>query len=90
VLLVEGKVVFCTGGYGSICSAQVEALVLLGANAAICGRQIDKAQRRAAEIQSLRKGSQVIPVSADVRSITDLENAVAQTVKLLGGIDFCM
>jgi hypothetical protein len=33
-------VVFCTGGAGTICSAQVRALVHLGANACIIGRNV--------------------------------------------------
>ena len=40
--LFKGKVVFITGGAGSICRVQAEALVLLGANAAIIGRNQEK------------------------------------------------
>ncbi|KAG9621923.1 hypothetical protein KCV04_g13466, partial [Aureobasidium melanogenum] len=36
--LFKDKVLFCTGGAGSICSAQTRALVHLGASAAIIGR----------------------------------------------------
>ncbi|KAH7381095.1 hypothetical protein BKA64DRAFT_736388 [Cadophora sp. MPI-SDFR-AT-0126] len=38
--IFENKVVFCTGGAGTICSAQVRALVHLGANAFIIGRNV--------------------------------------------------
>lgn len=82
---------FCTGGAGSICSAQVRALVHLGANACIIGRNVEKTERMAKNIETARKGSKVIGIGAvDVRRIEDLEAAVQRCVKELGGIDFVM
>ncbi|CZR65561.1 related to Peroxisomal 2,4-dienoyl-CoA reductase SPS19 [Phialocephala subalpina] len=86
--LFAGKVVFCTGGAGTICSAQVKALVILGANAAIIGRRSAIATAAAKEIQSLRPGSLVVGISGDVRSVDSMKVAVARTVKELGRIDF--
>jgi peroxisomal 2,4-dienoyl-CoA reductase len=40
--LFKGKVVFVTGGAGTICRVQTEALVLLGADACILGRNVEK------------------------------------------------
>ena len=88
---VENKIVFCTGGSGSICSAQVRALVHLGANACIVGRQVEKTENMARDIATARKGARVLGIGAvDVRSIESLQNAVEKCVKELGKIDFVM
>lgn len=82
---------FCTGGSGDICSAQVKALVHLGANACIVGRNTRKAERVAREIEQVRDGAKVLAVgNVDVRKDADLERAVAECVRALGGIDFVM
>ncbi|KAM5357610.1 hypothetical protein ACJZ2D_016089 [Fusarium nematophilum] len=86
--LFAGKVVFCTGGSGSICSAQVEALVRLGANAVIVGRRADAAAAVATKIEAARPGSRVLGISGDVRNIESMAAAVSQTVQELGRIDF--
>lgn len=88
------RVVFCTGGAGSICSAQVRALVHLGANACIIGRNPDKTAAVAADMQAAarsdgRANAKVIGLGGvDVRRIADLERAVATCVEQLGAIDF--
>ncbi|KAF4313192.1 putative sporulation protein sps19 [Botryosphaeria dothidea] len=83
------KVIFCTGGAGSICSAQVRALVHLGANAAIIGRSIEKTQNAAADIATSRPGAKVLGLGAvDVRKPEDLQAAAEKTAKELGSIDF--
>ena len=83
--------VFCTGGAGTICSAQVRALVHLGANACIVGRNVEKTERAAKEMATLRPGAKVIGIGAvDVRKFDSLKDAVARCVKELGGIDFVM
>lgn len=85
------KVVFCTGGAGSICSAQVRALVNLGANAAIIGRSIEKTQNAAADIATSRPGAKVLGLGGvDVRKPEDLQAAAEKTAKELGSIDFVM
>jgi peroxisomal 2,4-dienoyl-CoA reductase len=87
----DNKVVFCTGGAGTICSAQVRALVCLGANACIIGRNVSKTESMAKSIATARTGAKVIGIGAvDVRKIEDLEKAVETCVKELGGIDFVM
>lgn len=89
--LFAGKVVFCTGGNGSICSAQVRALVHLGADACIVGRNVEKTETVAKDIATARQGSTVLGIGAvDVRSIDSLKKAVEQCVQTLGGIDFLM
>ncbi|KAG4442311.1 hypothetical protein IFR05_002235 [Cadophora sp. M221] len=87
--IFDNKVVFCTGGAGTICSAQVRAMVHLGANAMIIGRNVEKTETMAKSIATARKGAKVIGIGAvDVRRIQDLEGAVARCVKELGGIDY--
>ncbi|CAH6721178.1 peroxisomal 2,4-dienoyl-CoA reductase Sps19p [(3E)-enoyl-CoA-producing] [[Candida] jaroonii] len=87
--LFQGKVVFVTGGAGTICRAQTEAMVLLGANAAIVGRNPQKTIQAAKEIAQLRPGAKVVECSnTDVRDVQSLVKAVDKTVKELGRIDY--
>lgn len=69
----DNRVVFVTGGAGSICSVQTKALVYLGANACIIGRNVEKTERVAKEIASVRKGAKVLGIGAvDVRNVSSL------------------
>lgn len=87
--LFEGKVLFVTGGAGTICRVQTEAMVLLGCKAAIVGRDKEKTIQVAGEISQLGHGASVLPVyGVDVRDIKQLEDAVSQTVNEFGRIDF--
>lgn len=87
----DNKVIFCTGGAGTICSAQVRALVHLGANACIVGRNVEKTEKMAQDLATTRKGAKVLGLgSVDVRSIQSLQAAVDRCVNELGGIDFVM
>ncbi|KAK6457872.1 uncharacterized protein RJT20DRAFT_125748 [Scheffersomyces xylosifermentans] len=87
--IFKGKVVFVTGGAGSICRVQVEALVLLGADAAIIGRNKEKTDKAADEIRTLRPGAKVISCpNIDVRDVKSVKSAVDATVAELGRIDF--
>ena len=89
--IFDDRVLFCTGGSGDICSAQVKALVYLGANACIVGRNQEKAERVAGEISSTRSGSRVLAYgNVDVRRIKDVQDAASKCVKELGRIDFVM
>jgi peroxisomal 2,4-dienoyl-CoA reductase len=85
----ENKVVFCTGGAGTICSAQVRAMVHLGANACIIGRNVEKTERMAQDIATARQGAKVIGIGAvDVRKPELLQQAADRCAKELGSIDF--
>ncbi|KAG7194226.1 Peroxisomal 2,4-dienoyl-CoA reductase [Scheffersomyces spartinae] len=87
--IFKGKVAFITGGAGTICRVQTEALVLLGADAVILGRNQKKTEDAAAEIQKLRPGARVIGIgNVDVREVQSIAKAVEVTVKELGRIDF--
>ncbi|CAD6504012.1 BgTH12-05750 [Blumeria graminis f. sp. triticale] len=87
--IFDNKVVFCTGGAGTICSVQVRAMVYLGANACIVGRNVAKTESMAAEIATARPGARVLGIGGvDVRNFAEQELAVARCVKDLGAIDF--
>jgi peroxisomal 2,4-dienoyl-CoA reductase len=89
--LFKDKVLFCTGGAGTICSVQVRAFVLLGGNAYIIGRNVEKTERVAKEIQSIRPGARVIGQgSVDVRNMQSLQEAADRCAKELGGIDYAI
>lgn len=84
-----GKVVFVTGGAGTICRRQVEALVALGCDLAIIGRNPHKTQVTLEQISTLRYKLRCIGIgNIDVRNIKDLQTAVNITVEKLGRIDF--
>ncbi|CAN9328375.1 peroxisomal 2,4-dienoyl-CoA reductase-like protein SPS19 [Alternaria alternata] len=87
--IFDNKVVFCTGGAGSICSAQVRAMVALGADACIIGRNVEKTENMAKDIATARSGAKVIGIGAiDVRKPELLEQAAQRCAKELGSIDF--
>lgn len=87
--LFAGKVVFVTGGAGTICKVQAEAMILLGANAAIVGRNPGKTIEAAKDLQELRKDCKVIACpNVDVRKVESVKQAVDKTVEELGRIDF--
>ena len=89
--LFKGKVVFCTGGNGTICSAQVRAMVLLGADACIVGRNEEKTTSMAKDISTARQGSKVLGLGKiDVRNAASLRGAVDDCVEQLGSIDYLM
>lgn len=87
--IFDKKVIFCTGGAGTICSNQVRAMVQLGANACIIGRNVEKTERVAKDIASSRPGAKVVGIGAvDVRKIESLTAAADQCAKELGAIDY--
>ncbi|KAM4055053.1 enoyl-(Acyl carrier protein) reductase [Hirsutella rhossiliensis] len=87
--LFKDRVVFVTGGAGTICSMQTRALVRLGANACIVGRSEDKTVEAAKDIATARPGARVIGIGGcDVRQMESLQAAADRCARELGGIDF--
>ncbi|KAI1820339.1 hypothetical protein F4861DRAFT_523380 [Xylaria intraflava] len=87
--IFDGRVIFVTGGAGTICSAQTRAMVHLGANACIIGRNVEKTETVAADIATARKGAKVLGIGGcDVRDPESLKRAAERCVKELGAIDF--
>ena len=63
----------------------------LGANACIIGRNVEKTERVAKDIATVRPGAKVIGIGAvDVRKFDDLKGAADRCVKELGAIDYVM
>ncbi|KAK3058655.1 peroxisomal 2 4-dienoyl-CoA reductase sps19 [Extremus antarcticus] len=89
--IFTNKVLFCTGGAGTICSMQVRAFVALGGNACIIGRNVEKTEKGAQDIATVRPGSKVIGLgNVDVRDPAALKAAADRCAKELGGIDFAI
>lgn len=87
--IFDGRVAFVTGGAGTICSAQTRALVALGANACIIGRNVEKTEAAAEDIATARPGAKVLGIGGcDVRDPDSLQKAADRCVKELGAIDF--
>ncbi|ROT39807.1 peroxisomal 2,4-dienoyl-CoA reductase SPS19 [Sodiomyces alkalinus F11] len=87
--IFKDRVVFVTGGAGTICSAQTRALVRLGANACIIGRNVEKTEAVAKDIATARPGAKVIGIGGcDVRNPQSLTDAADRCANELGGIDF--
>ena len=87
----DDRVIFVTGGAGTICSAQTRAMVALGANACIVGRNVQKTEAMARDIATARSGGKVLGIGGvDVRNFESLRDAVEKCVAELGGVDYCM
>jgi 2,4-dienoyl-CoA reductase [(3E)-enoyl-CoA-producing], peroxisomal len=68
---VANRVLFITGGAGSIGSAQTRALVHLGADACIIGRNVAKTEAAAKQIALVRPGAKVLGIGGvDVRNVS--------------------
>lgn len=66
-------------------------MVHLGANAAIIGRNVEKTEKMARDIETARKGSRVLGLGGvDVRKPEALAEAAEKCAKELGSIDFVM
>jgi NAD(P)-dependent dehydrogenase (short-subunit alcohol dehydrogenase family) len=79
---IAGRTVLITGGADGLGAATTRRLVGRGANVSIVDIQTDKASALAAEL-----GEGAMACVADVRSLADVETAVAATVDRFGSID---
>ncbi|KAK3318023.1 sporulation protein SPS19 [Apodospora peruviana] len=87
--IFANRVLFITGGAGSIGSAQTRAIVHLGADACIIGRSVEKTEAAAKEIAKVRSGARVLGIGGvDVRNFESLKSAADRCAKELGGIDY--
>ncbi len=83
---IKGKNVLLTGGSKGIGYGIAEILLANGVNVAITSRSLESAQNAAQQLSAI-EGAKVIGVSADVRSMTEMEQAVDDTLKAFGSID---
>ncbi|KAL3447435.1 oxidoreductase [Aspergillus insuetus] len=87
--LFNNKVVFCTGGAGTIGSAQVRALIHLGANACIVGRSVERTENTAKDMTIIRRGAKVIGIGAvDVRNFDDHRRLPSDVLRSLVPLTF--
>lgn len=85
--IFAGKVLFCTGGASGICYAQTKAMMAHGCRAAIFGRRGELSKKSAAELEAAT-GSKCLGLSGDVRNHQSILDAVQETVRQFGRIDF--
>ncbi|THH23275.1 hypothetical protein EUX98_g7904 [Antrodiella citrinella] len=81
--IFNGKVLFCTGGGSGICKGMTEAVVCRTPNE----ERLDRLTASAEEL-SVATGKICLAVQGDVRYPAQLREAVAQTIKKFGRIDF--
>jgi NAD(P)-dependent dehydrogenase (short-subunit alcohol dehydrogenase family) len=84
--LLDGSVVFVSGGTQGLGAAIATAAVRNGADVVITGRRKDIGERFAAELSG-RQGRQVRYVQADAGDIDQGQAAIAETIERLGRID---
>jgi len=82
---LTGKVAVITGGNGGIGLGCARGLAAASASIAIWARDLEKSAAAVAELESM--GVQVKAYEVDVKSKSDLEKAVQDTVEDFGGID---
>jgi NAD(P)-dependent dehydrogenase (short-subunit alcohol dehydrogenase family) len=85
--MTGGKVAFVTGGSRGIGQAIARALMRAGARVAITATSDDALQRAARELASEPNNAEVLPIRADVRDLTQVEQALDAAVRHFGGID---
>jgi 2-deoxy-D-gluconate 3-dehydrogenase len=83
---LKGKGGIVTGGGSGIGKAIATGLVQAGAEIVIVGRNKERLEKTAGEIQKL--GGKVIPIQADISKMGDIKSLVDRTIKELGKIDF--
>lgn len=82
---LSGRVAMVAGGSGGIGVRTCGALAGVGADVAIVGRSasgLDEARRAVEEA-----GGKALVLTGDMASVSDADGAVAETVRVLGGLD---
>lgn len=87
-LELTDKVAIVTGGSRGLGLASAKALVAEGCRVAICARGEARLQEAAAEIAAVAAdSSRVLPVVADVSTVTGAEDVVRKTIDAFGRLD---
>jgi NAD(P)-dependent dehydrogenase (short-subunit alcohol dehydrogenase family) len=84
---LEGRVAFVTGGSRGIGQAIARALLQEGASVAIAGTSQSHLDDAARALDGDAAGGRLVAIRADVRSLDDVQRAVAETVASFGGLD---
>lgn len=82
---LNGKVAVITGGGGELCGAMATALGSIGAKIAILDLNLEKAQRKAAEIE--KAGGNAIAMACNVLSSDELESCHELVINRWGAVD---
>ena len=82
---LKGKVAAVTGGSEGIGRATALRLAELGARVAICARRAEVLEKTAGDIRKL--GAEVLAMTADATSASDMARFVGETVQRFGRID---
>jgi NAD(P)-dependent dehydrogenase (short-subunit alcohol dehydrogenase family) len=82
----SGKVAIITGGASGIGAALSREIARAGGDVVVADRQLDLAERVAAEIRT--GGGRCTVAEADVRSLPSLSRVVAETVTRAGSVDY--
>ncbi|HYV23872.1 MAG TPA: SDR family oxidoreductase [Pyrinomonadaceae bacterium] len=95
--ILDGRVVFVTGGGTGITGGVARALAEAGANVALVSRSMEHLEPAAAAINQLRGSSptaregmdtgEAFAIAADVRKPEEVEQAIAATIDRFGKID---
>ncbi len=86
---MRDKVAFITGGSKGIGYGIAESLAQEGVHSVLTSRSKDNADK-AAETISKKYNVKCLGIKADVRSFSDLENAVNETLENFGQIDYVL
>lgn len=85
---LTGKVALVTGASSGIGRASALALSEQGAKVVVAARRLDRLQALVAEIKN--HGKDALAVQMDVLKKSDIDNAVASTVKTFGRLDILL
>src|SRR5437868_6358231 len=83
---LKDKVAIVTGGSEGIGRATAQSLGREGARVVVCARRADVLERAAQEVAEAT-GAQIVPIQADMRNPTDVEDLVKKTVQKFGRLD---
>lgn len=82
---LTGKVALVTGASSGIGRGIAIALAIQGTNVAVTARRLEKLEAVAGEIKS--RGKEALAIRMDVTKRTEVDTAVAQTIKTFGKLD---
>jgi len=83
---LKDKVIVVTGGGSGLGKAMSTYFLKLGAKVVISSRNLEKLRNTAAEMET-ETGGIVLPVQCDVRHYAEVENMLAETLKVFGKVD---